>query len=90
MPRKIYLDSEIEAIEMENQLRSIRYWLKAITLLLVVHMYYLFFTPFGPDPLFPSGVVEVMLLLLFVIGLSAIASLILQLFSDISGSRPEI
>ena len=75
---------------MENQLRSIRYWLKAITLLLVVHMYYLFFTSFGPDPLFPNTVVEIMLLLLFVIGMSAIASLILQLFSDISESRPEI
>ena len=75
---------------MENQLRSIRYWLKAITLLLVVHMYYLFFTPFGPDPIFHNIVVRIVLLLLFVIGMSAIASLILQLFSDISGSRPEI
>ena len=75
---------------MENQLQSIRYWLKTITLLLVVYMYYLFFTPFGPDPIFHNTVVRIVLLLLFVIGMSAIASLILQLFSDISGSRSEI
>ena len=75
---------------MENQLQSIRYWLKTITLLLVVHMYYLFFTSFGPDPLFQNAGERIILLLLFVIGISAIASLILQLFSDISGSRPEI
>ena len=75
---------------MENQLRSIRYWLKAITLLLVVHMYYLFFNPFGPDPIFHNTIVRIVPLLLFVIGMSAIASLMLQLFSDISGSRPEI
>ena len=75
---------------MENQLQSIRYWLKIITLLLVVYMYYQLFTLFGPDPLFQDAYGAITLLLLFVIGISAIASLIRQLLSDISGSQSEI
>ena len=75
---------------MENQLQSIRYWLKTITLLLVVYTYYQLFTLFGPDPLSQDAYGAITLLLLFVIGISAIASLIWQLLSDISGSRSEI
>ena len=89
-PHNIYLNGGIETIEMENQLQSIRYWLKTITLLLVVYMYYQFFTLFGPSPLFGDAYGAITLILLLVIGISAIASLIWQLLSDISGWRSEI